>query len=378
MKIHNTHNNNLWNEANRFITQCYQALNLENELPQRLEEIHEEINKNNSYFHSLKELEYGARVAWRNNVRCIGRIYWKTLKVFDARHLTTEQEIYHALANHLKYATNKGNIRSTITVFRQQMPYEPAGIQIENAQLIRYAGYKEPDGTITGDPAQIDFTHKCLQLGWKPTQKTHFDILPWLITLPGQKTVLMDAPNNLIKEVQLEHPTLNWWNTLNLKWHALPVISDMTLEIGGIKYTAAPFNGWYMGTEIGSRNLGDEHRYNLLHSIAQKMGLDTQKPYLLWKDRALVELNTSVLYSFQKNNVKINDHHEASDYFIHFESSEKKQGRNIAADWAWIVPPMSASATAVFHKEYENVTLNPNFYYRNHNPQNQCPFKSSK
>ena len=36
-----------------------------------------------------------------------------------------------------------------------------------------------------------------------------------------------------------------------MKWYGVPMISDMRLEIGGISYTAAPFNGWYMGTEIG-------------------------------------------------------------------------------------------------------------------------------
>lgn len=368
----------LWEEAYNFLSQCYKELKLENELPQRLEQVRAEIQSSRTYHHTFKELEFGARVAWRNNVRCIGRIYWKTLKIFDARQLSTTEEIYQALSNHLKFATNKGNIRSAITIFRQKMPDEPNGIQIENSQLIRYAGYPQPNGTIIGDPAQLKLTQQCLQLGWKPPQQSNFDILPWLITLPEQPTAIKEAPLNLIKEVPLEHPTFEWWKTLQLKWHAVPVISDMILEIGGIQYTAAPFNGWYMGTEIGSRNLGDQHRYNLLPQIAQKMGLDTSQSFLLWKDRALVELNTSVLYSFQKYQVKINDHHEASDYFIHFEDTEKKQGRTIAADWSWIVPPMSASATAVFHKEYENKTVNPNFYYRTPDNPQQCPFKSSK
>ena len=48
------------------------------------------------------------------------------------------------------------------------------------------------------------------------------------------------------------------------------------LEVGGVNYTAAPFNGWYMGTEIGARNFGDASRYNLLPVLAKKMGLDTR------------------------------------------------------------------------------------------------------
>lgn len=38
----------------------------------------------------------------------------------------------------------------------------------------------------------------------------------------------------------------------------------MLLEIGGLEFPAAPFSGWYMSTEIGTRNLCDPHRYNIL------------------------------------------------------------------------------------------------------------------
>ena len=86
------------------------------------------------------------------------------------------------------------------------------------------------------------------------------------------------------------------WSTLfstglrpsGLKWHALPALSGMRLEIGGVNYTAAPFNGWYMGTEIGARDFADASRYNVLPVIAEKMGLDTRSERSLWIDRALL------------------------------------------------------------------------------------------
>ena len=56
---------------------------------------------------------------------------------------------------------------------------------------------------------------------------------------------------HLVKEVAITHPELPEFEDLQLKWYAVPMISDMKLEIGGIDYVAAPFNGWYMGTEIG-------------------------------------------------------------------------------------------------------------------------------
>ena len=51
----------------------------------RLREIRREISLTGTYRHTLEELEFGARVAWRNSSRCIGRLYWKSLKVRDRR-----------------------------------------------------------------------------------------------------------------------------------------------------------------------------------------------------------------------------------------------------------------------------------------------------
>ena len=56
----------------------------------------------------------------------------------------------------------------------------------------------------------------------------------------------------------------SWFTDLNLRWYAVPAVSCLMLDIGGLEFTAAPFNGWYMSSEIGARNFGDEYRYNLL------------------------------------------------------------------------------------------------------------------
>ena len=59
-------------------------------------------------------------------------------------------------------------------------------------------------------------------------------------------------------------PRLEWFAALGLRWYALPAVSNMLLEIGGLEFPAAPFSGWYMSSEIGMRNLCDPHRYNIL------------------------------------------------------------------------------------------------------------------
>jgi len=135
----------------------------------------------------------------------------------------------------------------------------------------------------------------------------------------------------------------------------------MPLEIGGLLYTAAPFNGWYLGTEIGARNLADTNRYDLLPEIARRMGLDTSSDRTMWKDRALVELNVAVLHSFDRAGVTLADHHTESERFLTHLAREEAAGRTCPADWSWIVPPVSGGVTPVFHRYYDDAVLTPRF-----------------
>jgi nitric-oxide synthase len=248
-----------------------------------------------------------------------------------------------------------------ITVFAPQTPGKP-GIRIWNPQLIRYAGYRQPDGKILGDPAHIHLTEYVRRLGWRVEERTAFDVLPLVIEMPGQHPQIFDLPRDAVLEVPIRHPTYSWFQGLGLKWHALPVISNMRLELGGISYTAAPFNGWYMGTEIGARNFGDWQRYDLLPLIAENLGLPLRSKETLWKDRALVELNVAVLHSFRLAGVRIVDHHTAARQFLQFEEHEREARRKVFGEWAWLVPPLSGSAVEIFHRPYENRVISPNFF----------------
>jgi nitric oxide synthase oxygenase domain/subunit len=55
-----------------------------------------------------------------------------------------------------------------------------------------------------------------------------------------------------------------WFEELGLKWYAVPAVANMLLDMGGLQFTACPFNGWYMGTEIGARDLCDLNRHDLM------------------------------------------------------------------------------------------------------------------
>ena len=145
----------------------------------------------------------------------------------------------------------------------------------------------------------------------------------------------------------------------------MPAISEMALVIGGIVYPCAPFNGWYMGTEIGARNFGDTDRYDMLPEVARLFGLDTSSERQLWRDRALVELNRAVLHSFDLAGVQIGDHHELSRQFDRFCKAEERNQRDVTGDWSWLAPPISASATPQFHKRFdERVIPHTNYFYQ--------------
>jgi nitric-oxide synthase len=331
-------------------------------LPARLAEIRSEIEREGTYQHTDAELEHGAKVAWRNSTRCIGRLHWKTLIVRDLRHLDTPAAIFDGILEHLRLATNGGRIRPMISIFPQRRPGVP-GIRIWNPQLVRYAGYRQPDGSVTGDPQHVEITEAIQALGWRGLGGP-FDFLPIVIQMPGERPAWFELPEGAVLEVPLSHPELPWFEELGLRWHALPAISNMRVEIGGVSYTAAPFNGWYMGTEIGARNLSDVHRYDQLPVIARHLGLDMRSERTLWRDRALVELNAAVLHSFRKHGVLLVDHHTASRQFVQHEENEREASRDVPGDWSWLVPPLSGSTSPIFHRRYQDVTVRPSIEYQ--------------
>ncbi|MCM3023816.1 nitric oxide synthase oxygenase [Heyndrickxia ginsengihumi] len=351
----------MFKDAEEFIRLYYYETKKDDEaLEKRLIEINEQIEKYGQYELTYDELDYGAKLAWRNSNRCIGRLFWKNLKVIDKRELQTETQIFEALLEHINTATNKGRIRPTITIFSPTVGNQ--SIRIWNHQLIRYAGYQTEHGVI-GDPDSIVFTEVCQKLGWRG-KGGPFDILPLVIQVNDHPPKWFEIPEEMILEVPLRHPNYEWFADLNLKWYAVPIISSMKLEIGGITYSAAPFNGWYMGTEIAARNLADENRYNMLPKIADLMGLDRKTNASLWKDRALVELNTAVLHSFKEDGVSIVDHHTAAHQFKQFEEKEREMGREVTGNWVWLIPPVSPATTHIFHKPYNNKVNKPNYFYQ--------------
>ncbi|XP_055334532.1 nitric oxide synthase, endothelial-like [Paramacrobiotus metropolitanus] len=356
----------LLREAEDFIAQYYTSLKRKDSFAHftRWEEVRNQIVSSGTYQLKETELAFGAKTAWRNAARCIGRMFWNQLQVFDGRFVRTSQEIFQMLCDHLRFATNNGNIRSTITLFPPSVPNTP-DFRIWNSQLISYAGYGTQNGII-GDPQNKSFTQICLDFGWISPSNQHgkFDILPWVIQVAGQEPVLFDVPKDIIMEVNITHPELSFLSDMHLKWYAVPCISNMKLQIGGLKFPACAFNGWYMDTEIACRDLCDENRYNVLPTIAAKLGLDCSRSSTMWKEKAQTEMIVAVIHSYQKAGVVMIDHHKACELFEDHLRNETKIRGGCPADWVWIVPPSATNLTVLFHQEMLNYKLLPSFEYQ--------------
>ena len=145
----------------------------------------------------------------------------------------------------------------------------------------------------------------------------------------------------------------------------LPAVSGMALDAGGIQYGAAPSNGFYMGTEIGSGNFADPTRYDELARVAAVTGLVTTADNPLWRDQAMLDLNVAVLHSFAKAGVRILDHHSLSAFFMRFREAEAQAKRPSYGHWAWIMPPSGGNLSPIWRdNSLRKKILKPNYFYQ--------------
>ena len=328
--------------------------------PGRVSSVLASIRSRGSYLQTYDELLAGARLAWRNHSRCVGRAIWRSLELRDARHVRTADDVAAECITHLIESTNGGKLRPTITVFAE--PDNGPTISIVNRQLIGYAGYRRGDKYI-GDPANVELTDLAIELGW-PAAYGRFDVLPLILSVDGELS-WYPVPKNAVLRIALSHPDYPQIADLGLTWHANPAVSNMILASGGLRYPAAPFTGWFVATEIGARDLVDHHRYDQLENVADAVSLSRGRNDL-WRDRAMVILTEAVMHSFAQAGVTITDHHRVGRQFANFVDREENCGRDVPTDWSWVNPPMSASAVPTFHRLYDDPAPAPvpNFFRR--------------
>jgi sulfite reductase alpha subunit-like flavoprotein len=144
---------------------------------------------------------------------------------------------------------------------------------------------------------------------------------------------------------------------------------------GGIDYVCCPFNGWFAQFEI-ARNLVwwcfftagamflvvlQAERYKVLPAVAGLFKLDTRDPS--WQDRAFLELNRAVLHSFRTARISMVDHVGTQQQFQTHVERETKCGREVPAQWSWVVPAIGGSMNSLWHCEMRDFLLYPQYRY---------------
>lgn len=290
--------------AEHFLRMFHDAHPAAGPIAGRLAEVRAAIEETGTYRHTAAELAYGARIALRDS----SGVPWRQLKVRDLRGLRNAAAVAAECVAHLRHALADGQVRPLVTVFAPDTPAAP-GPKVWNDQLVRYAGHRTGDDVL-GDRRYTEFTSAVGAMGWRPPQRRgRFDRLPLVVETAHEGPLLFELPGDAAVEVPLTHPDLPWFAELGLRWPAVPVVANMTLTIGGVRYPAAPVNSWHVGTEIGTRGLADEAGYGLAAQVADRLGLDTSSERTLWRDRATVELNRAVLHSFDAAGVTVTDHY---------------------------------------------------------------------
>lgn len=198
--------------------------------------------------------------------------------------------------------------------------------------------------------------------------KDAHDYLPLVIQAQGSEPEMFELPPECARPVQIHHPrypgegvlttyhgihlirNLTYFlscfgaafkelSSLNMKWYPIPAVCALELTVGGILYTAAPFNGWYANTEV-LRDLTDESRFNMLLPVAEALGMEIDtKPgeAPLWKDEVMHILSSAVYHSFKSAKIAMIDHHTLIDMFWIWYKEEMKTRKYCPVNWKWVI-----------------------------------------
>jgi len=221
---------------------------------ERMAQVKKSIHETGTYVHTFDELEHGSRLAWRNAPKCANRKYWQQLKLLDCRDVDTNQGMFDSCIKHLTKAAACGSAEAYITVFRPETPGTSDGPRIWNDQLLQYAAYRNQDGQVVGDKKNLRFTQMLEErFGWKGPadgKRGAYDYLPLVMqSNPNDKPQVFEVPLECARAVHIQHPDHPELSELGMRWYPIPAVCALDMTVGGLLYTAAPFNGWYANTE---------------------------------------------------------------------------------------------------------------------------------
>ncbi|RAK98175.1 nitric-oxide synthase [Aspergillus ibericus CBS 121593] len=326
------------------------------------------VGKTSTWTQTFEELQYGLRLAWRNSRKCIMRSRYQELELCDLRHVQTSVGMATALLEEITKSFNDGQIRPTVFVFPPKS-VDGDGPMFWNKQILNFAAvdlttgtqYELDDGSILGDPSNVQLTKDIIDLGWTPpSPRTRWDLLPVVAMAEDDAPAMVELPDKLRRLIDIEHPDYPGFGKLNLKWYQFPALSRLGFDIGGVQY---------MDAEIGVRNLADTFRYDSLPDVAKAIGFDIDSyrqkqeysevramedlpdyEQLRWLSRAQAELNYAVRWSFLKKGVTcVGTLAASSDWCQYDDDHAAKNGYRLNSDPYWISPPQG-SIVPVWHR----------------------------
>jgi nitric-oxide synthase len=60
---------------------------------------------------------------------------------------------------------------------------------------------------------------------------------------PNKPPEMFDVPIEVAPPVYIHHPQYPELSSLNMQWYPIPAVCALDMTLGGITYTAVPFNG---------------------------------------------------------------------------------------------------------------------------------------
>jgi nitric oxide synthase oxygenase domain/subunit len=257
-----------------------------------------------TWYQHPAELEFGLRASWRNARRCIMRSEHEHLALCDLRRVQSSREMARTIVKGVQEAFNRGHILPTAFVFPPRAPGK-RGPMVWNNQILAFAGYRMEDDSILGDPANVELTESMIEYGWKPpVNRSRWDMLPLITMAENDAPYMMELPSELQRTVRITHPQYEAeFRDLDLRWVLAPALSRLGFDIGGNQYTASPFIGWFMDSEIGVRNLADSFRYDALPSVIEALKLSPEPGTPLEELPEYMHMVALVRYSFVKHSI---------------------------------------------------------------------------
>lgn len=305
----------------------------------RWKAIQDEISSTDTYDLTYDELQYGAKLSWRNAPKCANRAHWQELIVKDYRYVKTNEECNEALLEFLDESISSGATKTLMAVFPHRRPHQKQGPRTWNSNLYRFAGYRTKEG-ILGDPRDEEFTQVLIERhGWKPpSPRTKWDPLPLLIQFDETKPPqIFQLPSQYVPIIHLEHPDHLGFNALGLRWFAIAVVAGRELSIGGLVFTMAPFVGYFMDMDL-VRDLTDPSRYDVCLAVAEAVKIDTSSTNPIWKDEAFMVVNQAVVSSFANSGFACISHHVMAAEFYKFYKNEMATRGYCPGNWKWLTP----------------------------------------